>query len=181
MAPGPENDRVPDGELPDAGMSEAGASDTCVPHPCPPAVAVADWPDGGGVLVIPPELREFDAGAWCVGHQHGRGAEAVAEHLWLHWCAQVNDALVCAYYHDPMGYFVSLVRADDGRMLKHARIRPPRGAEWPDSLDRTRTWARATAIAAADELRCGPVDAPAGAHDDAWLRRQLDRLGRRDQ
>ena len=164
----------------DVGVPVEGMPEGCVPTPCPPVVALSDWPDGGGVLIIPPELRDFDAGAWCVGHRHGPGAEAVADHLWLHWCAQVNGSLVCAYYHDPMGFFVALVRADDGRMLKHTRLRPRRGAEEPDSLDRTRTWARATAIAAADELRCGPVDPPGVATDDAWLRRQLDRLGHRE-
>jgi len=153
--------------------------DDCVPYPSPTAVAVADWIEGGGVLIVPPELHEFDAGAWCVGHQHGPGAEAISDHLWLHWCAPVEASLVCAYYHEPMGFFVALVRAAHGRVLKHARMRPPRGIEWDDSLDRTRTWARATAIAAADELRCGLVDAPPRAEDDAWLRRQLDGLGRR--
>jgi hypothetical protein len=178
--PFPPEDQLPGDCAPYGSVPDDAVAESCIPYPCPPVVAVSDWPDGGGVLLIPSELREFDAGAWCVGHQHGPGAEAVAEHLWLHWCAQVNGSLVCAYYHDPMGFFVAVVRAADGRMLKHARIRQPRGVEWPDSVDRTRTWARATAIAAADELRCGSVDPPGAAHDDRWLRSQLDRLGRRE-
>lgn len=178
--PFPPEDFVPGDCVPDDSTPGDAVAESCVPHPSPPVVALSDWPDGGGVLIIPPELREFDAGAWCVGHQHGPGAEAVAEHLWLHWCAPVNDSLVCAYYHDPMGFFVAVVRAEDGHMVKHARIRLPRGIEWPDSLDRARTWARATAIAAADELRCGAVEPSIAGQDDAWLRRQLDRLGRRE-
>ena len=153
-------------------------SDDCVPYPSPPAVAIADWPDGSGVLSIPTELHDFDAGAWCVGHQHGLGAEALADHLWLHWCARVGASLVCAYYHDPMGFFVALLRASDGRVLKQLRVRPPRDAQWVGGVDRTRTWARATAIAAADELRCGDAGGAPSA-DEAWLHRQLDRLGRK--
>ena len=175
--------------------------DDCVRYPCPPAIPIADWPDGGGVLAIPGELQDFDAGAWCVGHEHGPGAEAIAEHVWLQWCAAVGSSLVCAYYHEPLGFFVALVRAADGRILRGLKVQPPRGVQWDDRMERSRTWARDTAIAAAAALRSatrGATDASAtstasgeaapgqvdeaarGEADEAWLRRQLDRLGRRD-
>jgi hypothetical protein len=150
----------------------------CVPYPCPPTIALADWPDGDGTFVhVPEHLHDFDAGRWCVDHEHGPGAEALAEHLWLHWSARVGETLVCAYYHDPLGYYVALVRASDGRALRLLKIRPPRSVRWEDDLQRCRTWARASAMAAATELRAAP-EAPAESADEAWLRRQLGTLGK---
>jgi len=153
-------------------------SEPCVPYPCPTAIALADWPDGDGTTVrVPAELHDFDAGAWCLGHEHGPGAEAVEEHLWLHWSVRVGDAVVCAYYHDPLGYYAALLRASDGRALKLLKLRPPRGVEWDDAPHRCRSWARLCAMTAAKELSSGPSPAD-GTEHEAWLRRQLDTLGR---
>lgn len=165
-------------------MTEPSA---CIPYPCPPPIPLGDWPDSRERLEIPAPLHDFDAGAVCIGHAHGPGAEALSDHLWLYWCARVDDLLVCAYYHDPMGDFVALLRAGDGRALKGLKIAPPRHVQWEDGVERRRAWARATAIAAADELRSRTsADPPASdpvvaspADTDAWLRRQLDGLGRK--
>ena len=169
---------------------------TCAPYPCPPPIPLADWLDSSERIEVPEPLHDFDAGPVCVEctpGAHGPGAEALSDHLWLQWCARVGDLLVCAYHHDPLGDFVALVRAADGRALKGMRVAPPRHVHWPDGIDRRRAWARATAIAAAGELRARPSagaaagesdpvtagHARAAAETDAWLRRQLDGLGRR--
>ena len=163
---------------------------TCVPYPCPPPVPLGDWPDSRERLDVPGPRHDFDAGAICLDHAHGPGAEALSDHVWLQWCTRVGDLLVCAYYHDPLGDFVALVGAGDGRALKGLKIAPPRHVKWEDGPDRRRAWARATAIGAAQELRArasagkaaSPADAgeaTAAAQADAWLRRQLDALGRK--
>lgn len=160
----------------------------CVPYPCPPPIPLGDWPDSHERLEIPTHLHDFDAGALCVrhaqghaqGHAHGPGAEAISDHVWLQWCARVGDVLVCAYHHEPMGDFVALLRSGDGRALKGLKIAPPRHVRWDDDIERRRAWASATAIAAADELRARPpADAEPPAEAEAWLRQQLDGLGRK--
>ena len=168
----------------------------CAPLPHPPPIPLADWPDSSERLDVPPHLQDFDAGALCIDHVHGRGAEALSEHVWLHWCARVHDLLVCAYYHDPMGCFVALLRASDGHALRGLKIAAPRRAAREDGLpphgqadrpadgqdrvDRRVAWARATAIAVAQALRAQQPADPIPPETDAWLRRQLDGLGRRD-
>jgi hypothetical protein len=147
-------------------------------------VSLGDWPDGDGLLNVPERLHEFDAGDWCVGHEHGPGAEALSEILWLHWCARVGDLLVAAYYKDPIGFFVAVAHVTDGRTRKELRLRPPRdelGAESAESFPRQRSWARLTAMAAAEDLRAagGVVAGSQASEDAAWLRRQLGGLGRR--
>ena len=153
----------------------------CVPHDCPPPVALADWPDSDGFLRVPPELHDFDAGQWCVGHEHGPGAEALSDILWLHWCARVGDLLVAAYYKESIGHFVSVLRARDGRAVKDLKVRLAAGGPTEDAFRRERVWARASAIAAAEELRAsgGTLDDSTPGDGVAWLRRQLGALGRR--
>ena len=161
-------------------MATPGTPD-CVPYDCPPPVPLADWPDSDGRLKIPPELHDFDAGQWCVGHEHGPGAEALSDIVWLHWCARVGDLLIVAHYKESVGYFVSVLRAADGQAVKELKVRPPQELPGGEGYARQRTWARATAIAAAEELRGSggrPSDDVLG-DGAAWLRRQLGSLGRR--
>jgi hypothetical protein len=65
--------------------------------------------------------------------------------------------------------------------VKELKVRLPAGAPAEDGFRRERVWARASAMAAAEELRAsgGTLDDSTPGDDVAWLRRQLGTLGRR--